>query len=421
MDCARLTAAAFLTTALVLATGQVASQTAQAQPAAAMSYLLPRQAVEVSISFELIRCGADTAVFRREATIIQKPEPDLNVGPIPFRLGRVAAGWTQETDLEIKLNADGTLQSIGAEVADQSAAVVGNLVSLVGTVARTVFLGRQVVPASSSSACTDDATKDLNSLDTLRQELTKATLADKQREAVLDAVSRLRERLTLKASDTLHPQAGRLTADAVVPEAAALRLVKEGWFKSNEHLFMGRLSLSAKPQEDCNVPLVAPAGAGAVGRPASLAPDFLYWREPMAMQATVCTIPKDNNDKSRQLMLARGTVMVAQLGEWRSISVDAKAFQDVKWTLSFAPDGSLAAMRVISKARLAAATAALASVATSARQFVDDEREAAAERRSTRQGAELAGLQAQTELLNARVALINARRALQKLEEGSAD
>jgi hypothetical protein len=247
MDCARLTAAAFLTSALMLVTGQAASQTA---PTATMSYLLPRQTIEVSISFELVRCDkAFGPEFRSQATILAKPEPDLNIGQIRVALNQAGSRWTQKTDLEIKLNSDGTLQSIGATVTDHSAKVIGNVIGIVGSVARTVLLGgiRGTSEENDESAdCSKEALAELKKLKELRGRLSEATLVDKDRAAAVDAVLRLRERLTLTAQDRIIPRNFHATnphetAVFIVPEVAAARLVTQNWFTANKGRLRVRL------------------------------------------------------------------------------------------------------------------------------------------------------------------------------------
>lgn len=346
------------------------------------TYYLPKQTINVAITYELKSCEQAGAKMNisKSATINTSNSPDGNAR---FHVPAASlSSGNKTTSITVSTFDNGTLRSLGGTIDDRTSEIIGGIISTTGSVIRSASgLGVEFsTPPVNNTNCSDTLNIIVKDRDELMANLRKAdryTGVD-EREGAIEALNRLiaATRVTRTIRYTPEPNPEILGDYHLVSQrfdtSSGTKAVLESWMKdsakskpTSSELLMTVICIG--PGVDGGNKLTNDKnGCGAktllslpiLGSPSN---DGLTYRDPKYVNVNICG--KTCKDET----IGRSQVALAQFGPWRSIKLTSKAFQDKNVMASWNNTGRLTSLTIGSSSSLEAIANTLNTSAESIR------------------------------------------------------
>ena len=176
-----------------------------------ITYNLPTTAIKLTAEFSLLECSNDMLVVEPTVTLLPVALPSADPQHHLAITGTSLQSFTNRRDLEIKLHPHGAIKSINTTVADETPAIIGNVIKVAGT-----FLGftEDLAPSGTCNKETLDALRLAEVLETSilaeRDDIASGTSADEDARTRVDLMAAelariKRDQLTIKLNKIIVP------------------------------------------------------------------------------------------------------------------------------------------------------------------------------------------------------------------------
>ena len=339
-------------------------------------YFLPQQSLNVAVTYAVQSCANGKANISRRAAITASNQADESA---QFSiLTSELSSRLKTTSLTVGTYDDGTLRSLGAEVNDRSAETLNGVVGAAASIARVVT----GAALSSDAPCSKMTEKYWAARTQLIEDLQNPTLYtdEDERASAVDVLSRLNASLSFVRNIAYTPN----RAEKNVQDRVSREFTKSGstenmlkrWFGvgNNDDLVTKLLNITIciHPGND-NDEKIAEEYRGCNGNSllkidelSSVPSDGLIYREPRRVRIVVC------GDSCKDGTIGQATIALAQLGDWRSIELESKAFQNKNAMASWSQSGRLMSLTIGGSSSLEALTGALNSSTNTAREAISE-------------------------------------------------
>jgi len=342
------------------------------------TYFLPQQALRIAVTYEVRSCTAGKADIRRSAVITAQNRPDDNAR---FAVSTSAlASRFKTTSLTVGTYDDGTLQSLGATADDRSAEIIGGVVGTGASIAR-IAIGA----GSSAAACSVNTSAHVTARDMLINQLRDPTVLkdEDDRAAAVDQLARLNASLQMVRNITYVPNASATDSwDRVsrsFDTSETTKEILERWLDNNDANYASNITnlqkttvcirpiLSGEPtistdHRDCGASKLVNVDVGMASPPSGI-----VYRDPRRILVVVCQ-DKCTETVDDDGVIGRAVHSVVQLGTWRTIKLESKAFQDRNAMATWARTGQLTSLTIGASSSIEALASALNTSASTARE-----------------------------------------------------
>ena len=369
------------------------------------TYFLPRQRINVTLTYSLLSCGQryaegpaigggteftwrstpDGLRIRKTAAISIANEADPNAH---FAIdAEELSARTKTTELKLTTYDNGTIKSVGATIDDRAAEIISATVETGVKIARTVLTGT----ASENNECRDRIRQRVADRNKLLADLRdpEQYTDEHERAAAVDALARLNQGLSFErrfsfAPDLQAPQ-DLATSPDVGPtyfrhhDSALMTIFDTRWLARRATTDGRKLdgfantAVCVQAQPGFGEPLPdQPAYCKeslhvTASPPSKAAGDKLAFRSPLPVNIRVCAETCGDGGS----VLKATSTQIAQLGPWEYVTLISKAFQDRSIEVAFSAAGQRTSVTRGASADLEAIASALSSAAGGAQQITE--------------------------------------------------
>lgn len=348
-------------------------------PSAPVSYYLPKVMLDVQVSYELAQCKASNGRLDLSLIVVSSvtsaPERD-DRSRVDVSLSDLKR-WTKANSISVTTDGDGVVETISSTSKDETATIVGNVLSTIAKIVPVAF-GVPVAKGVASTQVPDCgfARQRLEKIADLRRRLLTDRPNKDVDEALSNAIARLRESVTITIKKTIDPSMAVLRTElvevgkdvdptgtrkfgilaeigpspAMVEQkgwynAAAVKRLTDNGFLSNVTSYRTYVAIDLAAVDTRSYTAVVPGS---------------HYREPTLLEVSVIQgtgVTEQNVPKAPTI--DRKSFHIPQIGQLRSIPLEAQIFESNEWSITFGPDGFATKREFSSQARGVAASSLL--------------------------------------------------------------